>query len=76
MKANDKKSNSGGALIAGLGSIGALVVTYLIALVATNLLIWLASRMVTLPISFGSTMTYVIALVLTGIFYWYDRNNP
>lgn len=57
-------------------ALGALVVTYIAALLLTNLLIYGASCMITLPTRPGSAVTLAIALVFTVAFYLYDRRNP
>lgn len=70
------KPDRGAKVQTMLGSLGALVVTYIAALLLTNLLIYGASCMITLPTRPGSAFTFAIALVLTVVFYLYDRRNP
>jgi len=72
-----KKKGGGKLLRFGegvLGTIGALVVTFVICYVLALAFLWIAGRMIS--IGGGPVSPLIIAAVLTGVFYWYDRSNP
>jgi 4-hydroxybenzoate polyprenyltransferase len=75
-KSRKRKAGAKSFLANSLGSIGALIVTFLVSYAIALAMLWIAGRMVSIGGFGGLGPAGVIAIILTAVFYWYDRNNP
>jgi 4-hydroxybenzoate polyprenyltransferase len=74
---NQKRKEGAKSFLANsLGSIGALIVTFLVSYAIALAMLWIAGHMVSIGGFGGLGPAGVLAIILTAVFYWYDRNNP
>ena len=75
-KSQKRKEGAKSFLANSLGSIGALIVTFLVSYAIALAMLWIAGHMVSIGGFGGLGPAGVLAIILTVVFYWYDRNNP
>jgi 4-hydroxybenzoate polyprenyltransferase len=74
---NQKRKEGAKSFLANsLGSIGALIVTFLVSYAIALAMLWIAGHMVSIGGFGGLGPAGIVAIILTVVFYWYDRNNP